>query len=287
VEADQEAPEKVGSVMLTEPMDNFLTEYIHGDKFAEFADFGMNCGADGLRKSKGRLGISDAGHQVAFVKADYILGFFKTVSMYCNPFDTVTLVTHNSDQHIVAESFDIPEQIVKWYALNSCSHGTLPIPSGMERPAGGGYSADPNKILEAWKWDGERSGIFGCWNESNNAAARRPLAEAFRDRAEIIPFGISHMEFLLKCRRAKFVLSPEGNGVDCHRTWEALYMGAVPIVKASRLTEYFAARLPMIVYSDEKELTDEYIESAYDYLTKRKHEMTLLTMSYWKEVIRA
>jgi hypothetical protein len=29
---------------------------------------------------------------------------------------------------------------------------------------------------------------------------------------------------------SKFVISPPGNGPDCHRTWEALYLGAVPIV---------------------------------------------------------
>jgi hypothetical protein len=30
--------------------------------------------------------------------------------------------------------------------------------------------------------------------------------------------------------RSQYVLSPPGNGPDCHRTWEALYLGATPIV---------------------------------------------------------
>jgi len=30
--------------------------------------------------------------------------------------------------------------------------------------------------------------------------------------------------------RSKYVLSPPGNGPDCHRTWEALYLGATPVV---------------------------------------------------------
>jgi hypothetical protein len=33
----------------------------------------------------------------------------------------------------------------------------------------------------------------------------------------------------------RFVLSPPGNGLDCHRTWEALCLGCIPIVRASPL----------------------------------------------------
>ena len=33
--------------------------------------------------------------------------------------------------------------------------------------------------------------------------------------------------------KSRFVLSPPGNGIDCHRTWEALFLGAIPIVKRS------------------------------------------------------
>ena len=32
--------------------------------------------------------------------------------------------------------------------------------------------------------------------------------------------------------RSKYVLSPPGNGPDCHRTWESIYLGAIPIVLA-------------------------------------------------------
>ena len=41
---------------------------------------------------------------------------------------------------------------------------------------------------------------------------------------------IENLEFL---RRSKFVLSPPGAGPDCFRTWEAIYVGAIPIVLKS------------------------------------------------------
>jgi hypothetical protein len=34
-------------------------------------------------------------------------------------------------------------------------------------------------------------------------------------------------------RNSLFVPSPAGNGYDCHRTWEALYLGAIPVILKS------------------------------------------------------
>ena len=32
-----------------------------------------------------------------------------------------------------------------------------------------------------------------------------------------------------------FIYSPEGTGIDCHRTWEALYLNTIPIMKRNHL----------------------------------------------------
>jgi len=41
-------------------------------------------------------------------------------------------------------------------------------------------------------------------------------------------------------RQAGLVASPPGNGADCHRTWEALYLGVAPVVKRTYFNSYFA-----------------------------------------------
>ncbi len=38
---------------------------------------------------------------------------------------------------------------------------------------------------------------------------------------------------------SKFVLSPPGFGEDCYRTWEAVLLGAVPIVRRSPLQQLY------------------------------------------------
>lgn len=45
--------------------------------------------------------------------------------------------------------------------------------------------------------------------------------------------GLTPRKYQSELRQHRFVISPPGNGPDCHRTWEALYSGTVPIVLRS------------------------------------------------------
>jgi len=53
--------------------------------------------------------------------------------------------------------------------------------------------------------------------------------------------------YLQELKRSWFVVSPNGNGVDCRRHWEALYAGAIPIVTKSNLIDTFTDRFPFVV----------------------------------------
>ena len=39
-----------------------------------------------------------------------------------------------------------------------------------------------------------------------------------------------HASYLSELATYKWVVSPKGNGVDCHRLWECLYAKCVPLV---------------------------------------------------------
>jgi len=53
--------------------------------------------------------------------------------------------------------------------------------------------------------------------------------------------------YLATLSRSKFVLSPMGNGLDCHRTWEALYAGSIPVVLEGTLPLNLTSKLPIHV----------------------------------------
>jgi hypothetical protein len=53
-----------------------------------------------------------------------------------------------------------------------------------------------------------------------------------------------------------FVLSAPGNGLDCHRTWELLYLGSIVITKTSSLDPLFDG-LPVVIVDDWTEVADK------------------------------
>jgi hypothetical protein len=78
----------------------------------------------------------------------------------------------------------------------------------------------------------------------------------------------------------RFVLSPEGNGIDCYRTWEALYLGAIPIVMTSPTMTAFAD-LPILFTDDYSELSEKYLEMRWREMSGRSFEIQSLLKSYY------
>ncbi len=76
-------------------------------------------------------------------------------------------------------------------------------------------------------------------------------------------------EYLRLVLRSRFVLSPPGRGLDCHRTYEALYLGAYPIVLKTPLSPLYSG-LPVLVVSRWEEISEELLERTYA-LFRRNH----------------
>jgi hypothetical protein len=57
-----------------------------------------------------------------------------------------------------------------------------------------------------------------------------------------------------------FVLSPRGNGLDCFRTWEALSLGTIPIVKRSGPFDEIYKGLPVLLVGRWEDVTLELLE---------------------------
>ena len=88
---------------------------------------------------------------------------------------------------------------------------------------------------------------------------------------------------------AKFVLSPPGNGIDCHRTWESIYLGAVPVVLSGFLSEELAESLPVLVVDSYKEFlqySDSMLEALFEEISVVRAEKAF--MPFWvNEIWRA
>jgi hypothetical protein len=82
-----------------------------------------------------------------------------------------------------------------------------------------------------------------------------------------------------------FVLSPFGNGMDCHRTWEALCLGAIPIVKAANFQKMFED-LPVLIVNDWFEITRELLDKTIEDFKSREFKYEKLTLQCWVKLIK-
>jgi len=77
-----------------------------------------------------------------------------------------------------------------------------------------------------------------------------------------------------------FVVSPHGNGLDCHRTWEALCLGCIPIVKTSQIDRLFND-LPVLIVKEWKDLTPELLNNTAEEFKNKEFNLKKLTLEYW------
>lgn len=81
-----------------------------------------------------------------------------------------------------------------------------------------------------------------------------------------------------------FVLSPYGKGVDCHRTWEAITLGCIPIVKSSGIDSLFDD-LPVLIIKNWSDLNKEFLLNVIDTFKNRTFNYNKLNLKYWIHLI--
>lgn len=85
-----------------------------------------------------------------------------------------------------------------------------------------------------------------------------------------------------------FVICPHGGGFDCHRLWEALILGCVPIVKKSNIDELYQD-LPVLIVDRWEDITDDLLKSTIAKFQniKESFKYEKLTLKYWMKKIKS
>lgn len=81
-----------------------------------------------------------------------------------------------------------------------------------------------------------------------------------------------------------FVISPQGNGLDCHRTWEALCLGCIPIIKTSGLDPLFEG-LPVWIVSSWSEVSKENMVAKINEFKGKDFQIEKLTLEHWRRMV--
>jgi len=225
---------------------DFQHNFINGIRFHEICDYILTLGRmDNILPSDRT--------QIVFVKAEYWDIAFSQIEKYDSKF---ILISHCSDHSVTREIFERrPSNIVKWYAQNvNYKHADLiPLPLALENhegPCAGttdyGYLFDTIKPLKiSNKITNKIYCGFNCSTNKNRSSILNTLhLNGHYTQTNRLP----NYAYFEQMKNFLFVASPPGSGIDCHRTWEALYGGCIPIVEKHFMYDTYT--LPIIQVDD-------------------------------------
>ena len=127
----------------------------------------------------------------------------------------------------------------KIYAVNwlGDASNVVPIPIGLENE---GYLL--NGVLDDYlsmrsnlkPWSTRTIDYLVCFSINTNPIERSDALYHANQASNvfIVEKPITPKRYRELVANSKYVISPPGNGIDCHRTWESLFLGSIPIVKA-------------------------------------------------------
>ncbi len=257
-------------------------DFVSGQIFQSLSDFWIHEQVKQFPVEKMEYG------SVIYVKTDLLKHFIRSIHPKIRyPY---VLVTHNSDLAIDKKysSFIENPKLIAWHGENiAFDHPKLhPIPIGIPNPE------LPVGNLSLWSKNLDSISLernFKVYVNFNPEThpRRREIINKIRENPIYSLSESTDLEgYIQDLKSYQFVLSPRGNGLDCHRTWEALYMGAIPIVETSSLDPLFSD-LPVIIVERFEDLTHEYLVKAYEDLKKRTFKKDKLSASYWRALLHS
>lgn len=201
----------------------------------------------------------------------------------------LVLITNQTDDKISKSIFKkLPKQFSNWYSINvDCIDERLhPIPLGMSN----GYEKslsfkNENLLIDLNQFTIKKENLlYLSFEDNTNIRERNGLKDYFKkyDWVKIINGKNELTEYGDDLKNSNFVLCPQGNGIDTHRIWEALYVGAIPIVKNQTGLKKFS-ELPIMYVDSFSDITKDSLISFLENLIVKDLEQ--IKFQYWREKI--
>ena len=205
---------------------------------------------------------------------------------------SIKLITHNSDHHITDKYIvylnnDI---IIQWFSQNiQIRHPKLyalpiGIANSMWKHGNITYLANKTSDLPS-----KNNDIYVNFKINTNTEYRTDVANILKKNKLYNvkkKNKLSFENYIDELATYKMSISPRGNGIDCHRIWECLYLGVVPIVITNIAFSQFED-LPIMFISKWDDISKAQLLSKYKSFSNKIKSFNdeKLKMSYWKYVI--
>ena len=228
---------------------------------------------------------------IFFVKTDLIDLFYSNyIPNY--PFK---LITHNSDYSINKNYLEYLDNklLVSWYSQNvNFKHKKLKsIPIGLENSQ---WFPETRKIEKLFNINSTPKNIKNLvylnLNILNNPGVRQPIYDMLNNKPYVTTQygrnGLGYDEYLDNLYNHKFMICPEGNGIDVHQPWESLYVNTIPIQRKNINNKNWRD-LPICWVDEWEQVTDEnFLTSEHKRITETKYDLSKLDFDFWKNKIQ-
>jgi hypothetical protein len=181
------------------------------------------------------------------------------------------------------KTYKDPKTFIVQASQQNSSDGWTTFPIGM----GWQYAAN-YKEYSARQWQiGPKENMVFCAINIITDLKRRPFGLNRRmiisnlARNGIKNIQVPGYQFFTELPCYKFVISPEGNGIDCHRHYEALMAGCIPIIEDNPLVKEKYKGLPILYTKDYSEITSLYLEQKYKEMIDNVYNFSKLFLSYY------
>jgi len=262
--------------------------YISGDSFRKLADHIYD---EQIKLDPKKVQLGD----IVFVGQELIHEYFTTVHPHITA--RYILICHNGDVTVDEKITNfVDDKIIHFFAQDLVvdNEKITPIPIGIENLHFYIAGVVPFfKKLQAKIINHpplRKDKIFFNFSISTNPEERGPAKEYFL----VHPLMETVERFMTPRRHSKilttykFVASPPGHAIESCRTWEALYLDTIPIVKDFVAMRYFKSLgLPIWIVRDWKELeglTEKDLAEKYTSIMVNSSKEALY-MDFWKKKI--
>jgi len=243
-----------------------------------------------------------------YLDSTLIKNFYKSFWNYIK--EPIVLVSGNQDINFTdfdgLEGLLSSDKLIKWFSQNMClvhqkcervpiglDYHTLYAHLGMNHPwSSGKMPVVQDLILRHISERGaplqlRKPQAFCNWQFYLDRGDRREVLQKVDMRALYMVPGYQRREdSWFNQMEYAFVCSPSGGGLDCHRTWEALILGCVPIVKSSGMDRVFEG-LPVWIVGDWLEVTLEACLTKKEEFASKAYNLEKLGLDYWIKRIQA
>jgi len=267
-------------------------DWIQGDKFKGIADYCYapiirHPGDYDLLENTFSPGNLKEGVSYIYTHTIYVKMLFNILQYLKGEF---IVISHNGDVNI-DPSFKIPENVIYWYSQNvdQVHYKLKSLPIGLANDRWHKALKKKEKMLIQMRQEKRyKNMVYMNHDITTNPEKREKPYKVLKSK----PWVTSHLgvngkgfeEYINNIYNHSFVICPEGNGIDTHRTWETLYLRSIPIEKRNINNQYYTD-LPICFVDDWEEVTEEFLESELTRITNEVWNMKKLTFEYWKTII--